>query len=80
MSWLDLGEVRDLAEVHVNGTRAATLWKKPFRLHITSFLHAGDNELRIQVTNQWNNRLAGDQHLPEDQRRLDSFIARFGRD
>ncbi len=64
---LDLGEVRDLAEVFVNGKSAGILWKKPFLIDITALLHPGENELKIEVVNMWTNRLTGDLLLkPED--------------
>jgi hypothetical protein len=57
---LDLGDVRETAEVRVNGVLAATLWKKPYRVRIDSFLHTGTNSIDIAVTNLWVNRLVGD--------------------
>jgi hypothetical protein len=58
---LDLGGVRNLAEVSVNGRPLGVLWKAPFRLDITDAVRAGDNTIEIQVTNLWPNRLIGDQ-------------------
>lgn len=57
---IDLGEVKNLAEVYVNGKKAATLWKQPFMTDITSFVHAGINNIEIKVVNSWVNRLIGD--------------------
>jgi hypothetical protein len=65
---LDLGDVRDLAEVFVNGSSAGVLWKPPFRADITSLLKPGANRLKIEVMNMWINRLAGDQDLPAEKR------------
>jgi hypothetical protein len=59
--WLDLGEVKNIAEVIVNGKPLGVVWKKPFRLDITSALKAGDNNVIVNVTNLWVNRLIGDQ-------------------
>ncbi len=59
--WLDLGEVKDLAEVIVNGQSIGVIWKKPFRIDITDGLKAGENKLEIKVVNLWKNRLIGDQ-------------------
>jgi hypothetical protein len=59
--WLDLGDVKNLAEVIVNGKSMGTVWKKPFRTEITDALKAGENTLEIKVTNLWVNRLIGDQ-------------------
>ncbi|WP_436489903.1 glycosyl hydrolase [Chitinophaga sp. ARDCPP14] len=58
--WLDLGDVKNLAEVVVNGKPLGILWKKPFRVDATSAFKAGDNKLEIKVTNLWVNRLIGD--------------------
>jgi hypothetical protein len=66
--YLDLGDVRDLAEVFVNGKSAGVLWKAPFRADITSLVKPGANELKIEVMNMWVNRLAGDLKLPPEKR------------
>jgi hypothetical protein len=58
---LDLGDVKDLAEVTVNGKDFGILWKTPFKLDVTEALKPGANTLLIQVTNLWVNRLIGDQ-------------------
>lgn len=57
---LDLGEVKELAEVIVNGKPLGTLWKAPFRINATDALKVGENQLEIKVTNLWVNRLIGD--------------------
>jgi hypothetical protein len=57
---LDLGEVKNIAEVVVNGKTVGTVWKKPFRIDITEALKAGRNTVQIRVTNLWVNRLIGD--------------------
>jgi hypothetical protein len=48
---LDLGDVRDVAEVSINGKAAGTLLLRPYQLDITAFLHPGDNQLEVAVTN-----------------------------
>ena len=65
---IDLGGVKNLAEVVVNGTVSGTVWKAPFRIDVTDLLEPGTNQLNIRVTNLWPNRLIGDQQLPEDKR------------
>jgi hypothetical protein len=55
---LDLGDVRESARVYVNGQPAGTAWAVPFRLKVGSLLHAGENELQIEVTNLPANRIA----------------------
>jgi hypothetical protein len=65
--FLDLGDVRDVAEVFVNGKSAGILWKKPYQLDVTSLVQPGKNELKIEVVNLWVNRLTGDMLLdPKD--------------
>ncbi|AXC14951.1 Alpha-L-arabinofuranosidase II precursor [Acidisarcina polymorpha] len=59
---LDLGRVREIAEVSVNGTPVGgVLWKPPFRVNLSPLLKAGVNHLEVKVTNLWPNRLIGDQ-------------------
>ena len=57
---LDLGDVRDLAEVRVNGTLVAAPWHPPYRADLTAALKPGANHLQITVVNTWVNRLIGD--------------------
>jgi hypothetical protein len=59
--WLDLGNVKEVAEVAVNGKYFGILWKTPFKVDVTDALKAGSNTLLIQITNLWVNRLIGDQ-------------------
>ncbi len=58
--WLNLGDVKNLAEVMVNGKSLGITWKKPFRINVTNALKPGQNKLEIKVTNLWVNRLIGD--------------------
>jgi hypothetical protein len=58
---IDLGDVKNLAEVILNGKSLGILWKTPFRTEITNELKPGSNDLEIKVTNLWVNRLIGDQ-------------------
>lgn len=59
--FLDLGDVKNVAEVAVNGKYLGVLWKTPYKLDITSALQPGSNQIVIQVTNLWVNRMIGDQ-------------------
>jgi hypothetical protein len=59
--WLDLGNVKNIAEVTVNGKPLGILWKAPFRVDVTSAMKPGPNTVEIKVTNLWVNRLIGDQ-------------------
>ena len=58
--WLNLGDVKNLAEVIVNGKSLGIVWKQPFRVNVTSALKQGENKLEISVTDLWVNRLIGD--------------------
>ena len=59
--WIDLGDVRNLAEVSVNGKSLGIVWHTPYRVDASDALKPGENELWIKVTNAWVNRLIGDQ-------------------
>jgi hypothetical protein len=59
--WIDLGYVKNLAEVTVNGKALGVVWHAPYRVDVTSALKPGANEVIIKVTNAWVNRLIGDQ-------------------
>jgi len=59
--WIDLGDVKNLAEVAVNGKSLGTVWHAPYRVDATSALKPGSNAITIKVTNAWVNRLIGDQ-------------------
>ena len=66
--WLDLGNLRELAEVKVNGQSCGITWCPPFRADVTSAVKPGMNRLEIEVVNFWPNRIIGDASLPPDQR------------
>ena len=64
--WLDLGEVRNISAVTLNGVNLGVLWKKPFRADVTAALLEGDNRLEVRVANDWFNRLIGDEQVADD--------------
>jgi alpha-L-rhamnosidase len=58
---LDLGTVKEMAEVEINGKPVGgILWKPPFTVDATGLLKPGQNELTVRVTNLWPNRMIGD--------------------
>jgi hypothetical protein len=59
--WLQLGEVREIATVRINGKDAGTVWRAPYAVRVDGLLHAGTNTVEISVANLWPNRLIGDQ-------------------
>ncbi|MBW7988700.1 MAG: hypothetical protein FVQ84_01580 [Planctomycetes bacterium] len=66
--YLDLGNLWSLGEVSLNGHSLGILWKPPYRIEITKAARPGQNNLEIEITNTWANRLIGDTKLPPDQR------------
>jgi hypothetical protein len=52
---LDLGEVKDAAEVKINSVAAAVLVVHPFTTDVRSLLHEGDNEIEVSVVNSLTN-------------------------
>lgn len=66
--WLDLGIFSSIAEVKINGINCGTLWTAPYRLEISKAIKKGENQITIEVTNTWANRLIGDNKLPENKR------------
>ncbi len=44
---LDLGQVREIAEVKLNGQDLGTIWKSPFRVDITRVAKAGRTSLKF---------------------------------
>jgi hypothetical protein len=76
---LDLGAVKDLAEVSVNGEAMGTLWKASYQVDVTDVLKPGANQLEIAVTNEWTNRLLGDQAASPEQKVLATSTRLIGR-
>lgn len=58
--WLDLGNVHETAQIHINGVSLTPLWMSPFSDRIDKLLHPGDNRVDVEVTNFWPNRIIGD--------------------
>lgn len=68
----------DIAEVSVNGKSDGILWKPPYRIDVTDSLKPGANQLEIKVTNEWNNRIAGDRGAAPEKRVLAQAGGRGG--
>lgn len=66
--YLNLHDIGVTAKVTVNGQYAGGVWTPPYRLDISEWLHKGENQISVEVTTTWQNRLIGDSCLPEQER------------
>ena len=58
---LDLGSVKNLARVTLNGHDLGVVWKAPFKVDVPAeYLQEGVNSLEVKVINLWPNRIIGD--------------------
>lgn len=64
--FLNLGEVKNIARVRLNGKDLGVVWTAPWRIDISGIVKEGENNLEIEVANLWVNRLIGDEKLPDD--------------
>jgi hypothetical protein len=59
---LALTDLHEIATVKVNHKPAGTIWALPYTLKLPAqLLHNGKNEIELDVTNLWPNRIIGDQ-------------------
>ena len=63
---LDLGAVKNFAQVSLNGKPLGGLWKPPFCVNITAAVSPEKSALAVKITNLWPNRLISDEQLPPD--------------
>jgi hypothetical protein len=64
--WLDLGTVKNIASVRLNGRDLGVVWCDPWRVDLTQVVKPEGNRLEIRVANLWPNRLIGDEREPPD--------------
>ena len=64
--WLDLGTVKNIAGVRLNGRDLGVVWCDPWRVDISEAIKPEGNRLEIRVANLWPNRLIGDEREPAD--------------
>lgn len=67
--YLDLGQVKNVAQVWLNGRDLGVVWTAPWRVNIGDAVQEKGNRLEIEIVNLWPNRLIGDGKLPKEQRR-----------
>ncbi len=63
---IDLGELNDIVQIKINGEDAGVIWYPPYKKDITKWLKKGNNTIIASVTNNWANRLIGDEQEPAD--------------
>jgi hypothetical protein len=66
--YLDLGDVKEVAEVRLNGKKLGVLWSSPWRVEITDTVKPSGNVLEIDVISLWANRVIGDLKGPKEKR------------
>ncbi|HUX97128.1 MAG TPA: glycosyl hydrolase [Bacteroidales bacterium] len=64
--YLNLGKVRNLARIRLNGNDLGVVWTAPWQVEITGDFMKNENLLEIEVANLWINRLIGDEKEPWD--------------
>ena len=65
---LNLGVVKNVAEVRLNGRNLGVVWAEPFSVEITGAVKPSGNELEVDIVNLWPNRMIGDAALPVEKR------------
>jgi hypothetical protein len=64
--YLDLGILKNLGRIKLNGHDLGILWTAPWQVNITGLLKEKGNQLEVIVANLWINRLIGDEFQPWD--------------
>jgi hypothetical protein len=72
--YLDLGVVKNIADVTLNGKNLGIVWTSPWHMDLSPALKKGENQLKIEVINLWPNRLIKDAGLPPEQRLTNTNI------
>jgi hypothetical protein len=78
--YLDLGKVKNVAEVRLNGRDLGVVWTAPWHVEITAAVRPTGNKLEIAVVNLWPNRLIGDADLPPEKRLTITNVKKFKKD
>jgi hypothetical protein len=74
--YLDLGVVKSIAHVYLNGKDLGIVWTAPWHVKIPGgLLKNKNNKLLIEVTNVWANRLIGDEQEPADCEWIPGYIS-----
>lgn len=71
---LQLGKVFNISRVWLNGNDLGVIWTAPWQIDLTNAIKPGTNELKIEVTNCWSNRLIGDASLSSEKRSTNTNV------
>ena len=77
--FLNLGTVKNVAHVRLNGRDLGVVWTAPWQVEITDAVRPTGNKLELDVVNLWPNRLIGDAALPAEKRCTRTNVG-FGKD
>jgi len=66
--YLNLGDLKDVAAVRLNGKKLGVLWCAPWQVEVTGAIKPTHNLLEIDIINLWANRVIGDLNLPAESR------------
>ena len=77
--YLDLGRLKNVARVRLNGKDLGVVWTAPWRVEITFAVKPTGNTLEVDVVNLWPNRLIGDAKLPAAKRLTKTNVTKFSR-
>jgi len=72
---LELGEVKDICRITINGKDRGIIWTAPWQINVSGNLRRKNNHLKVEVINLWPNRLIGDAALPQNKRITKTNIA-----
>jgi hypothetical protein len=64
--FLNLGIVKNMARVRLNGKDLGVIWTSPWQVNISGAVKNKGNKLEIEIANLWANRLIGDEAFPDD--------------
>lgn len=64
-AYMAFENIQEIARVFINGKDCGIIWTPPYQADITEHVKPGINEIRVQVTNTWNNGIVGDWRNPE---------------
>lgn len=78
-AYLDLGAVKNVAHVWLNGQDLGIVWTSPWRVDLGQALQEKGNRLEIEVVNLWPNRLIGDGALPKRDRLTKTNVRTYER-